>query len=425
VRREEEPRLPDEKEVEWIRRAEEDWRRRVEERKEEGSGRGQQQLLLIEEKPHLRDADALLHAAKRAALKTGEIAHRMEQGLRRMKFTELYDELRKTLDAYNRGEIDVDTAKTLIADITKKMENVERDLKAKIKSRVEALRPKTDDILLSKMREIASRVEDSAVRIELARRYGEIRVRLNDLLYVLDAYRQGRISPDAAKQQIAYIIRKIEKEDRDVAEIVRNKLPDAVRPSETTTAEIQQLLMPEIRSALVEGMETRQRLKEADVALTSPMTSAAAAVRLRKPELLYAVSTREVEKPKRRRLIIPLMPPIMQAETPQYTEPWTKTPESFGDVLKYNLPLLTPLTTPPTADVPPTPTYTPISVPQISEVPTVDVPTMPTYDAYPMPQPEPLPSGWWRFLPPSMFTEGAKEGAYNVQSGKKQILALA
>jgi polyhydroxyalkanoate synthesis regulator phasin len=396
----------------------------MEGRKEEGSGRGQQQLLLIEEKPHLRDADALLHAAKRAALKTGETAHRMEQGLRRMKFAELYDELRKTLDAYNRGEIDVDTAKRLIADITKKMENVERDLKAKIKSRVEALRPKTDDALLSKMREVVSRVEDSAVKIELTRRYGEIRVRLNDLLYVLDAYRRGEISPDAAKQQIAYIIRKIEKEDRDIAEILRNKLPDAVRLAETTSAGIQQLLTPEVRSALVEGLETRQRLKEANVALTSPMTSATAAVQLKKPMLLYALTAREVETPKRRRLVILPMPQILQAKTPpQYVKQPTYTPESFGDIL--TPPLLTQPTQPttPQINVPPPPTYTPVTVPQISEVPTPDIRPVPTYDTPPMPQP--LPLGWWRLLPPSLFTEDAKEDAYEVQFGKRQILALA
>jgi hypothetical protein len=40
------------------------------------------------------------------------------------------------------------------------------------------------------------------------------------------------------------------------------------------------------------------------------------------------------------------------------------------------------------------------------------------------PPPESLPPGWWWLIPPNMSTED-KEGAYNVQEGKRQILALA
>jgi hypothetical protein len=64
-------------------------------------------------------------------------------------------------------------------------------------------------------------------------------------------------------------------------------------------------------------------------------------------------------------------------------------------------------------------------VPKISEVPTPDIRPVPTYETTPAPQPEPLPPGWWRLLPPSMFTEDAKEGAYKVQFGKRQVLLLA
>jgi hypothetical protein len=186
------------------------------------------------------------------------------------------------------------------------------------------------------------------------------------------------------------------------------------------------LLAPEVRSALVEGLETR--LKEADVTMTSPMTAATTAVKLRKPELLYAV--RELELPKRRRRrIIPLIPPILQVEPPRDIEPWVSTPEIPERTPQYEVPTVPMSTTPTTADVPPPPTYTPVTVPKISEVPAVDVPTVPTYDTptydtYPTPQPEPLPPGWWRLLPPDAVASGS-EGAYKVQAGKKQILALA
>ncbi len=79
----------------------------------------------------------------------------------------------------------------------------------------------------------------------------------------------------------------------------------------------------------------------------------------------------------------------------------------------------------PTTSEVPTPTYTPVppvTVSKISEVPTVDVQPVPTYN--PVPQPKPLPPGWWRLLPP-WEVAGGSEGAYRVQEGKRQILALA
>jgi len=428
ARVEKKPRLPDEKEAEWIRRAEEEERRLRLERKqkegrerEKGSGRGQQLLLL--------------EAGKEAALKAEEVARKMERSLRRIRFAGLYDELIKTLDAYSRGEIDVDTAKRLIADIVKKMEDVERDIKAKIKA--EAQRP----VLLGEVKELAARVGDSAVRIELTLRYGRMRALLNDLLNVLDAYRRGEVSPDAARQQIAHIIRNIEKADRDIAEILRDKVPDAVRP-----AEVRQVLTPEVRSALLEGLEERQRLGESDATLTSPMTAVAAATRLRKPTVLYVVRELELEPPeKRRRPIIPVVPQI-PTETPHLAPP-SVTPDTLRTegVPEYNPPLLATTTPPPTADVPPPPTYTP-TVPQISEVPPLYVPTTPPPGEVPnvpplyvpttpppgevpnVPPPEEpprLPPGWWRLLPPDAVMNDSREGAYKVQAGKRQILVLA
>jgi hypothetical protein len=153
------------------------------------------------------------------------------------------------------------------------------------------------------------------------------------------------------------------------------------------------------------------------------MTAVAAATQLKKPTQLYAVSTREVETPKRRRRIIP--PPMhipTEIQEPAQTFPIPDTLKTTKYTPQYEPVSFTTTTPPPTAEVPTPPAYTPVTVPKISEVPTVDVPTVPPYDVTPVPQP--LPPGWWRFLPPDAFA-GGSEGAYKVQSGKKQILALA
>jgi hypothetical protein len=86
-----------------------------------------------------------------------------------------------------------------------------------------------------------------------------------------------------------------------------------------------------------------------------------------------------------------------------------------------------PTTVPKISEVPttvPKISEVPTTVPKISEVPTVDVLTVPTYDKHPTLQPTSLPPGWWRLLPP-WEVAGGGEGAYNVQAGKRQILALA
>jgi exonuclease VII small subunit len=175
-------------------------------------------------------------------------------------------------------------------------------------------------------------------------------------------------------------------------------------------------LAPEIRQALIQAQLVRQKLAEISELLKSPR-----AVQLLKEEPRLKKRRRLIAVPS---LVRPetttLIPPIPKSDIP-------KTPE--GD-LKYNPPLLTTTTPTPTVDVPPTPTYTPL-VPQFTtyDVPTVPTytsptytTTTPTYDRYP----RRLPYGWWRFLPPHMFADRRTgEGAYKVQEGKKQILALA
>ena len=134
------------------------------------------------------------------------------------------------------------------------------------------------------------------------------------------------------------------------------------------------------------------------------------------------------EPPNRERKIIPTLP-ALQIEPPSTVKPPYEIPKSPEDEPKYNPPPLTTATPPPTADVPPPPAYTPVPTYEMPPVytprggvPQPDVPKVPLLEG---PPPTPLPPGWWRLLPPSMFTEDTKEGAYRVQEGKKQILLLA
>jgi hypothetical protein len=185
-----------------------------------------------------------------------------------------------------------------------------------------------------------------------------------------------------------------------------------VRTRETPTAPPKIILMPEIKQSLEWAQGVGRKLVEIGELLKSPHG-------------VLQLLRKETPKEEERRPFV-AKPPMLQTETPpQYAKPPTYTPELFGDILKYNPPLLTRTTTPTTVDVPPPPTYTPATVPKISEVPTVDIPTVPTYETTPMPRPEPLPRGWWRLLPPHIFMHGRDEGAYKVQFGKRQVLLLA
>jgi len=328
-------RLPDEREAEWIRRAEEDWRRRMERRKEEGSGRGQQQLLLLEkERPEARMR-----------------AKQMRRGWTPLERPTRVAKQGTQMSEYGRRSV----------------------------------------LELSKERPTAS----------------ETVLQMGDRQGLVQGVKEG-VETEAA---LASDVR------QSVETALRQVLTPEVRSSLVRALEVranaipEAALAPEIRHALRQAQEFGRRLAELDALLKSP----------RVVQLLLRKEPPEEE----RRTAIPLMRPTLQAETPpQYTEPPTYTPKTPEYVLQYEPTPVPTSTTPTTAEVA-TPTYTPVTVPKISEVPAVDVPTVPTYETTPVPQPEPLPPGWWRLLPPSLFTEDAKEGAYKVQAGKRQILALA
>jgi hypothetical protein len=172
-------------------------------------------------------------------------------------------------------------------------------------------------------------------------------------------------------------------------------------------------LMPEIRQLLEWAQETG--LKPTEISKL-----------LKTPHGVQLLLRREPSR-KERRPIIPLKPPVLQTETPpQYDEPLVRTPMIPERIPRYKTTLVSTFTTPTTVNVPSPPTYTPVTVPKISEIPTVDVPTVPTYEKSPTPRQTRLPSGWWRFLPPwKIADDRASGGAYKVQEGKRQILALA
>jgi hypothetical protein len=217
----------------------------------------------------------------------------------------------------------------------------------------------------------------------------------------------------------------------------RSPVTPLERPIQTAlTSEVQQVLTPETRIGLVQALRARaEAVPEATLTPELRQTLARAqGVGQRLTEIGKLLKTSQgvvqllkKEIPQRkRRLVIPTVPQIpteISEPVPPFPKPdILKTPESD---LKYSPLLLTTTVTPTTSEVP-TPTYTPappVTVSKISEVPVVDVPTVPTYT--PASQPKPLPSGWWRHIPPSMFVEDAREGAYRVQEGKRQILALA
>jgi hypothetical protein len=126
---------------------------------------------------------------------------------------------------------------------------------------------------------------------------------------------------------------------------------------------------------------------------------------------------------KERRPAIPILP-TSHVEPPQYAKPPTYTPIIPEIDLKHSPSLLTTTATPTAANVPSPLTYPPVAVPKIGEVSTADVPTVPSREA--PPPAESLPRRWWRLLPPhTFFSDRTGEGAYRVQEGKKQILALA
>ena len=246
---------------------------------------------------------------------------------------------------------------------------------------------------------------------------------------------------------------------------VRNALEYALKTRVGALPEV--ALTPEIKQALEWAREVGRKLWELDVALragTLPPQYIIPEAAVPPPATKPQVETDGgAEPPDKERRPIPTLP-TSQAEPPPTAKPPYEAPKTSEDEPKYNPPLLTTPIVPPMADVPPPPTYTP-TVPQISEVPPLDVPTVPTYDVTPpstytsvptykttpvntnwvnvppldvptseapppkelpdVPPPTPLPPGWWRLLPPSMFAEDNKEGAYKVQTGKKQILLLA
>ncbi|MFZ8811211.1 MAG: hypothetical protein ACO2PN_24285, partial [Pyrobaculum sp.] len=188
---------------------------------------------------------------------------------------------------------------------------------------------------------------------------------------------------------------------------VRSALEYALKPRAETITET--ALTPELRQTLAWAQEVGRKL----ITLSE----------LVKPPRALQLLKEEPTLKERRRRVVPILP-ALQIEPPQGTRPWIRTPEMPERISQYE-PMLVPTSiTPPMTYVPPMPTYTPLGVPRLTtyDIPTVPTPDVPTYDRYT----RRLPYGWWLHLPPHIFfADRAGEGAYKVQEGKKQILALA
>jgi hypothetical protein len=155
-----------------------------------------------------------------------------------------------------------------------------------------------------------------------------------------------------------------------------------------------------------------------------------AAAQLEKPKLSYTaleeLETTKITPKRRRRIILPVPSPLETETPPQYDKPLVYTLMISERIPRYKTTLVSTFTTPTTANVPSPSTYPPVTVPRINEVPTVGVSPAPINEKSPTPRQTRLPFGWWRFLPPwKVADDRAGGGAYKVQEGKRQILALA
>ncbi|MFZ8810235.1 MAG: hypothetical protein ACO2PN_19295, partial [Pyrobaculum sp.] len=146
---------------------------------------------------------------------------------------------------------------------------------------------------------------------------------------------------------------------------VRRELVQVLRARAEAISET--ALSPELRHALTWAQETGQKLARLNKRFKSP----------RADKLL------KEEPPRKRRKPIALLP-LRKPETPTLIPPLPKpvAPEMLGYPQQYEVPTVSTFTPPLTADVPPTPTYTPLDVPQLTtyDVPTYYVPTVSTSD---------------------------------------------
>jgi polyhydroxyalkanoate synthesis regulator phasin len=334
----------------------------------------------------------------------------------------LYEEAIDTVNKFRRGEISLEEAKRRLLDLAKRAEKADKELSDVFRKKAEELgREPVEEKPPQKQPEVRLPDDRDVEWIRRAEEEKRLRRELKEREEGGGGGQQQLLLLDKERPERTRVVYEWRWEVPRVTPLVK----DSWQSAETWVVQVPdvyQVLTPEVRSALIETLETRQRPKETGATTTAPMTTVAAATQLRKPELLYTVTVKEFETPEtRQRLIIPLshIPTEIPELAPKFPIPDTSGTPKYTP--QYESPPLTTTTTLPTYTVT-TPTYPPITVPKISEIPTVGVQPAPTPDT--VPQPTPLPPGWWRLLPPDSVAEG-NEGAYKVQEGKKQVLALA
>jgi len=361
----------------------------------------------------------------------GDASRSIRQRLERGQTARLYEEAIEAVNKFRRGEISLEEAKRRLLEIAKKAERIDKELS-------DAFKKKAEELGRERVKEEPPRAEKRLeVRLPDERDVEWIRLAEEESRRM---ERQRFEKEEGGRGQRLLLLEKEKPIGEKVyVELIRHsRRPHTTslkRP--TTEAAVREVLTPETRIGLVQALRARAK--------TVPETALMPEIRqllewaqetglkpteisklLKTPHGVQLLLRREPSR-KKRRPIIPLKPPVLQTETPpQYDKPWADTPKLFGDIPMYSSPLLTSTTTPTTANVPSPSTYPPVTVPRISEVPTVGVPPAPINEKSPTPRQTRLPFGWWRFLPPwKVADDRADGGAYKVQEGKRQILALA
>jgi len=256
---------------------------------------------------------------------------------------------------------------------------------------------------------------------------------------IVNRYRLGEISRKEAEKRLMQIVEEIEKlsdklGDKKWTKLYNKEYVDEVlsdkygkprhgvkgRERDAEGRDQQQLLLLEKEEPAETKMGTIRKQREPAFRRSR---KEAAAIRLRKPSPLHAVGELEVPKTKQRLIIVPPLKVPTEMQEVAMPLPMTSTLK-MENVSQYKTPSLTATTTPTTSEVA-TPTYAHITVSKISDDLWRDVPTVPVYDTVPAPLPMPLPPMWWRLLPPGSIAGDGREGAYKMQFGRKQVLALA
>ena len=392
-------------------------------------------------------------AAKRRALKlVGKIekmyGREVAEGYRKhFDLAVLRKEFDDVIAKFRRGEINLDEAKKRLMEIADEIERKVDKEKADLYRNYaeEALtgkhiKPAADEKPHLPDENMSEKIRRMMLEAELSRRGFEFSS-------VVNRFRLGEISRRDAKRRLLQIVEEIEKlsdqlGDRRWAKLYNKKYVKEVlsgrrlATSSSMSGRVvrekksgQQLLLLKEEAKTVKtgvpGMRRNEVPEKSKIRIRAVRTAAG-----RMPKTGHIATQAAGLKPAKkvkRRTVAPLMPLSVSAYQMQELSSPTGVPAPRLEYMRtgaveavhHYIPATThaPIQTQGTDAVPIT----------TQRVPTLDmvwVPT-PTVKPIPAPEPAPLPPWWWRFVPPDLFGVGGRQGAYRVQSGRKQVLALA